>query len=108
MIKIVINKKEMKSYKNFYSLIYKKLKAETFGTEFEEKDFGYDPNQVDEILWYYRNDNLIFILIGFDLEKIKLQKTHEDYRWNIIIETLMDFVNEYPNNTIEFVDKILF
>ena len=44
----------------------------------------------------------IYIFINFDKEKIKLQKNFDDYKYNLIIEVFEEFVEEYPNNKLEF------
>ena len=46
-----------------------------------------------------------FVFKNFDLEKIKQTKNYEDYEWNIIFEVFKDFVEQYPNNTLEFVNE---
>ena len=44
--------------------------------------------------------NIDFVLLNTDVEKIKEEKTYDDYEWNLIIEILTEFVMKYPNNTL--------
>lgn len=100
MIKIVIDYNKYKSYKDFYKDILKKLNN---FLDFEgEKDLGYNANILEEFMWYNHNKNLEIIMLNFDVNKIKEQKTYEDYQWNLILEVLQDFAAEHPNNTIVF------
>lgn len=104
-MEIIFDRKNFESYKDFYFQIYKDLDGKN-NMDFEDyENLNYNPNMLNEFLWYYHNDNLKFIFKGFDLEKIKQVKTHEDYEYKIILEVITDFVKEYPNNTMEIVEE---
>ncbi len=102
MQEIIINKNEMATYKTFYEFMYKELDVASIDGWEELQNFNYNTNLLYEILWDKQDDDFRFILIGFDIDHIKAQKTHDDYRWNIILTTLEDFTKEFPNNTIEY------
>ena len=38
-------------------------------------------------------------------DKIKQEKSYDDYEWKIILEVIKDFVNQYPNNTMEIIKE---
>ena len=104
-MEIVLNKNECKSYKDFYVQIYKDLDGKD-NMDFEDyENLNYSASMLDEFLWYYHNDNLKFTFKGFDLEKIKQQKTYDDYEWNKIFKVVLRFGEEYPNNKVEFVEE---
>lgn len=65
-------------------------------------DLWFHADALNEFLWYNHNKNLEIIMLNFDVNKIKEQKTYEDYQWNLILEVLQDFAAEHPNNTIVF------
>ena len=107
MNEIIFNTKEYTSknetYKDFYRDIVKKLNN---FIDFEgDKDLGFDADILNEFMWYNHDKNLQIIFVGLDLEKIKKQKTTDDYKWHLIIDIMSDFVKEYPNNTLEFRDE---
>ena len=64
---------------------------------FTSTDLGYRADVLDEFLWYCHDDKIHFILKNFDLEKIKQQKTFEDYKINLIIEVLQESVEKYKD-----------
>lgn len=77
------------------------------GKRFDDFDYckntlGYNADILDEFLWYCHNDNIKYIFINFDREKIKQPKTYNDYKYNIIMEVFEDFVKQFPNNKLEF------
>ena len=102
---IVFDRNNYKSYKDFYSQIYKDLDGKD-NPDFEEyDDFHYNADLLDEFLWYCHNDNVKYIFVGFDQTEIALEKTYDDYEFNIVIKIFKRFVNKYPNNELEFKDK---
>ncbi len=102
---IVFDRNNYKSYKDFYSQIYKDLDGKD-NPDFEEyDDFHYNADLLDEFLWYCHNDNVKYIFVGFDQAEIALEKTYDDYEFNIVIKIFKRFVNKYPNNELEFKDK---
>ena len=40
--------------------------------------------------------------MNFDKGRIKLQKNYDDYEYNLVIEVFEEFVEQYPNNAVEF------
>ncbi len=77
------------------------FRANTIDWE-DYKDLGYNGNLLNEFLWYKQDENIKYIFVNFNKEKIKLQKNFDDYQYNIIIEYFEKFVEEYPNNQLEF------
>ena len=102
MKEVIFDKKTFNSYKDFYIQIYKDLDgANTIDWE-DYKDLGYNGNLLNEFLWYKQDENIKYIFVNFNKEKIKLQKNFDDYQYTIIIEYFEKFVEEYPNNQLEF------
>ena len=102
MKEVIFDKKTFNSYKDFYIQIYKDLDgANTIDWE-DYKDLGYNGNLLNEFLWYKQDESIKYIFVNFNKEKIKLQKNFDDYQYNIIIEYFEKFVEEYPNNQLEF------
>ena len=56
---------------------------------------------LNEFLWYNHDKNIKYIFMGFDLEKIKQEKTLDDYKYKLIFEVFEYFVKQYPNNVLE-------
>ncbi len=103
MKEIIFNRKDYQSYRNFYADVYNKLDGqENWDFDYCEVPLGYSADTLNEFLWYYHNDNLKFVFINFDKEKIALQKNYDDYEYNIVIEVFEEFVEKYPNNDLEF------
>ena len=105
MKKIIFDKKKLSCYKDFYAQIYKDLDGKSFGDWKAYENLNYNPNMLDEFLWYNDDKNIKYVFIGFDLEKIKQEKTYDDYEWKLIFEVVSDFVKEYPNNAIEIIKE---
>ncbi len=103
MKEIIFDKKAFKSYKDMYNDICVKLDKDRF-IDWRDgyKDLGYSADILNEFLWYCHDDSNKYIFINFDKEKIKLQKNFDDYKYNLIIEVFEEFVEEYPNNKLEF------
>ena len=105
MKKLIYDRKQLNSYKEFYEKLYKDLEGKKIPDWEDYNDLEYDANMLDEFLWYCHNDDINFIFKNFDLEKIKNYKNYENYQWNIIFEVVEDFVKKYPNNTLEFINE---
>ena len=105
MQKYIFKQSEYKSYKDFYRDIAKKLDAKNDMNCLEPEDLGFSADILYEFLEDYYDENIKLILVGFDLEKIDQRKTHEDYKTSLIIEVMREFVEKYPNNTIEFREE---
>ena len=99
---IIYDRNEIKSYKDFYEKLYNDLEGSTipYWSDEQCKYLGYSADILDEFLWYCHDDKNHFILRNFDLEKIKQQKTYDDYKINLIIEVLIDFTKKFPNNKL--------
>ena len=103
MNEIIFDRKEYKTYKDFYHDIAIKLDNERFlDWQNEYEDFCYDGNLLYEFLWYCKKDDSKYVFKNFDRKKIKEQKKYEDFEYNIILSSFEDFVKEYPNNSMEY------
>ncbi len=102
MKEIIFDKNKYSSYKDFYSQIYKDLEGQKIPDWEDYDDLHYNADLLDEFLWYCHNDNIKYIFVNFDKEKIKLQKIYDDYEYNLVIEIFEEFVEKYPNNKLEF------
>ena len=103
MKEIIFNMKDYQSYKDMYHDICIKLDKNRFiDWKDDYEDLSYNGNLLSEFLWYCHNDSIKYIFINFDKEKIKLQKTFDDYQYNIIIFYFEKLVAEFPNNKLEF------
>lgn len=102
MKEVIFNKKDYKSYKDFYEDVCIKLGTNEFIDWEGDINLNYDGNNLNEFLWYCHNDNLKIVFLGFDVEKIKLEKTLDDYHYAIVFRVFNRFINEYPNNSVEF------
>ncbi len=103
MKEIVFNKKEYKSFKDFYHDVCIKLRKNRFiDWRDDYEDLNYHADLLNEFLWYCYDDNNKYVFLNFDLEEIKNKKTYENYEWNLIIKIFKRHVQEFPNNQIEF------
>lgn len=103
MKQIVLNKKTYESFKDFYTDIYNKLDGKNnHDFDFCKTPLGYNADTLNEFLWYYHNDNINYIFLNFDKDRIALEKNYNDYEFNIVIKVFERFVKEYPNNKLEF------
>jgi len=102
MKEIIFNKNNYESYKDFYIQLYKELEGKKIPDWEDYDDLHYNAGLLDEFLWYYHNDNIKYIFVNFDKEKIALQKNYDDYEYNIVLKVFERFVKQYPNNKLEF------
>ncbi len=102
MNEYIFNKNNYKSYKDFYEEFYKSFNIQEYGDFDGCENLRYSADLLDEFMFYISRDNVKIVLIGCDLDVIKQQKTYDNYEWNIIVRVLSRFVEEYPNNTLEF------
>ncbi len=102
MKEIIFNRKNYKSYKDFYTQIYKDLEGNKIQDWEDYENLCYSADGLVEFLWYYHNDSIKYIFKNFDKVKIQQQKNYDNYEYNLIIEIFEDFVKEYPNNQLEF------
>ena len=106
MKEIVFNKKEYKSFKDFYHDVCIKLRKNRFiDWRDDYDDLGYSGDLLNEFLWYCHDDSNKYIFINFDLEEIKNKMTFDNYKWRIILKVFSEHVQEFPNNQIEFRDE---
>lgn len=105
MQEIVFKKDNFESYKDFYVQIYRDLNGKDFLDWEDYENLHYNADMLNEFLWYNNDKDLKFIFVGFDLEKIKQEKTYDDYEWRLIFEVVEYFVKEYPNNTMEIINE---
>lgn len=104
-MKIVIDKNKCESYKMFYEILYKELDGKHIIDWEDCENLCYSGDLLNEFLWYVNDQNTEFVMMNFDIDKIKEQKTFDNYKWNIILEVLESFVQKHPNNTLTFVNK---
>lgn len=105
MKKIIYDRNEMKSYKDFYTCIYKELSGKNIPDWEDYVDLEYSASMLDEFLWYCHNNNIHFIFKNFNLEKIENYKNYENYEWSLIFKVIKRFVTNYPNNKLEFINE---
>lgn len=102
MKKITIDKNKCQSYKTFYEIVYNEFDGKHM-VDWEEYDnIHYNADMLNEFLWYVSDINTEFVMMNFDIDRIKEQKTYDNYEWNILLEVLQDFVKDYPNNKLTF------
>lgn len=103
MIQIIFDKKNYKTYKDFYEDLYKQTDGAGFIDWEAYPNLNYDAWYLDEFLWYCNTDgDHHYIFLNFDKEKILQQKTVEDYQYSIIFKIFETFVKEHPNSKLEF------
>ena len=105
MKKLIYDRKQLNSYKDFYEQLYIDLDGKSM-IDWERFEYlGYDGNNLNEFLWYCHDDNIHFIFKNFNIDTIKNYKNYENYEWNIIFEVFQEFVQEFPNNKLEFINE---
>lgn len=97
---VTIDKKQCPTFKTFYEIVYKELDGKRIPDWEAYENLNYHADLFNEFLWYVNDMNIDFVLLNTDVEKIKDEKTYDDYEWNLIIEILTEFVMKYPNNTL--------
>ena len=110
MRKITFNKNSYKSkdetYKDFYHDLCLQLDRKNVIDWQDDfyKDLRYNADFLDEFLWYCSDDDTNYVFVGIDIEKIENYKTYDQYEWSLILKVFNRFVEQYPNNTLEFKD----
>ena len=96
------------NYKDFYLDIFKKLDGNSldYFNKSKLQDLRYDADLLYEFLWYYGEYNLELVFIGFDLDFIKKDDSYNAHGWRLIFKAIREFIKDFPNNKISFVDKI--
>ena len=106
MKEIIFDKNDYKSYKDFYHDLCIKLNKDRFiDWNGEYPDLCYNADLLNEFLWYCHTDNNTYIFKNYDLDKIKNYKNVNDYHYSLVIEVFTEFVKNYPNNKLIFVNK---
>jgi len=68
-MKIVFNKNDYKSYKDFYVDVLKKLNSKRFTDWQDETNLGYNGNLLGEFLWYCSEDSNDYLFVNFNIKK---------------------------------------
>lgn len=105
MKEIIFDKKKLSCYKDFYAQIYKDLDGKSFGDWQAYENLNYNASMLDEFLWYNNDKKVKFLFLNFDLEKIKQEKTYDDYEYGIIFKVFNRVVSEYENFTMEIIKE---
>lgn len=105
MKKVIYNRKELNSYKEFYEQLYQDMDGKNMIDWEHCPTLNYSADDLSEFLWYCHNNNIHFIFKNFNLEIINNYKNYENYKWNLIFEVFKEFVAEYPNNKLEFINE---
>ncbi len=101
MQEIVFDRNKCESYKDFYVQLYRELDGKSFGDWQAYDNLHYNADMLDEFLWYNNDKKVKFVFVGFDLEKIKQEKTYDDYEYGIIFKVFNRFVPTCENFTME-------
>ena len=101
---LVYNFSEMQDFKQFYERLCVDLDSKSIPDWEDYENLHYNADLLNEFMWYCQDDNIHFKFVGFDRKNMKPDKNYNDYKWSLIFEVLEDFVRDFPNNTIEFVD----
>ena len=106
MKKIIFNKNDYSSYKDFYHDICVKLDKNRFiDWKDNYEDLCYSADALNEFLWYCHNDNLDISFLNFDLDKIKQKKTYDNYEYSLAFEIYKRWSEKYTNNKITFINE---
>ena len=101
---LVYNFSEMQDFKQFYERFCKDTKIEEDMDMCQYENLNYSADMLVEYLFGCREMDIHLKFVGFDRKNMKPDKNYNDYKWTLIFEVLEDFVRDFPNNTIEFVD----
>ena len=104
-MELVYRFSEMKDYKRFYEKFCIDTKLEENIDMCDYENLYYSADMLNEYLFYCHDFDIHFKFVGFDLEKINEEDTLNDIKWKSIFNVLGYFIEEYPNNTIEFVEE---
>ena len=101
---LVYNFSEMQDYKQFYERLCVDLDSKSIPDWEDYENLLYNADFLVEYLFGCREMDIHLKFVGFDRKNMKPDKNYNDYEWSLIFEILEDFVRDFPNNTIEFVD----
>lgn len=98
---LTIDKNKCESYKSFYEIVYDFFDGKHM-IDWEECDnMLYSADMLSEFLWYASYDGETeFVMLNFDIDRLKNNKTYDDYKWQLIFKVLDRFVNQYPSNKL--------
>ena len=104
---VTFNRKDYKSYQDFYRDISKKLEAVENGYYDEPETFGFSADWLWEYLqdFHYAHEKIKVTLIGFDRKRIAQPKNYDDYNYDIMLSCFTDLMEKYPENVVEFKDE---
>ena len=105
MIELIYRKKDCKTYKDFYEKICVDLKLEEDLDLCDCENLYYSADLLNEFMWGVQDFNIKFKFIGYDRDGVKMSRRLDDHKWNLIFEVIEEFVNKWPNNSIEFLDE---
>lgn len=108
MKEFIFDRKDYKSYKDFYKDIAVKMGSLEIEDYYDNTNFEYNPNILWEFLtcvFGYTKSRIKIILKNFNINNMKPEKKYEDFCLNVIIQTFKDFITKFPDNTIEFIDE---
>ena len=107
MKEFIFNKDEYITYKDSYKDIAIKMDGVKIDDYYDSSTFEYDANILWEFLcceFGYSKKEIKIILKNFNVDKLKIDKKYDDYCVNIVIEIFQEFVKEFPNNKLEFIN----
>lgn len=106
MQKVIIDKNKCESYKTFYEIIYKELDGKGYIDWEDYENLHYNADLLNEFLWYVQcNQDTEFVMVNFDIDRLKNLKTYDDYEWQLIFKVLNRFITEYPKNKLTIVNE---
>ena len=80
MNEVIFDRKEYKTYKDFYVQVYKDLDGKSIPDWEEYENLNYKADFLNEFLWYCHSDNTKYIFVNFDKIKIRKKKTYFDIK----------------------------
>ena len=102
---LIYDRKQLDSYKDFYEKLYEDMNGKDMIDWDKFEYLGYDTDNLNEFLWYCHDRNIHYIFKNFDLQKIRnYNNNYENYKWSLIFELFEEFVQDYPNNKLEFIN----
>ena len=94
MRELVYDKTKLPTFKAFYEKIYSEFDVVNRSDMEDYPNLGYNADLLNEFLWGFQNDDLVFVMKNFDLDKMKNIKSYDNYEWNILLEVITEFVKK--------------